>query len=321
MFRTIHVPVDNSDQSNASIDLALAIGKAFRAKLVGSHVYAAKLHDVRFKQMEFTLPDEYKEGAELEKQRKIHDSLITRGLHLISDSYMDEMASWAEEAGLDFERKHFDGKNFIAIVDDINDCNYDLVILGALGQGAVKESQVGSVCERVLRRTRSNILVVRDTQSADPKGFGDLVVALDGSKASYLGLDIACTLARAFNKKVQIVAVHDPKLEEKSLMEGHLELASRLARQRHDTNASTLLLEGEALAALLAHSETASPWLLLAGRSGIDTADREPELGVTAERLVRHATCNVLLAGQVPEAPAQDLAPTDAIKKAIASAI
>ena len=68
-----------------------------------------KLHDVRFKQMEFTLPDEYKEGAELEKQRKIHDSLITRGLHLISDSYMDEMASWAEEAGLDFERKHFDG--------------------------------------------------------------------------------------------------------------------------------------------------------------------------------------------------------------------
>ena len=59
MYKTIYVPVDNSDYSNAAIDLALTFGKAFSASLVGSHVYAAKLHDVRFKQMEFTLPDEY----------------------------------------------------------------------------------------------------------------------------------------------------------------------------------------------------------------------------------------------------------------------
>ena len=80
MYKTIYVPVDNSDYSNAAIDLALRFGRKFQASLVGSHVYAAKLHDVRFKQMEFTLPDEYKEDIELEKQRKIHDALIGRGL-------------------------------------------------------------------------------------------------------------------------------------------------------------------------------------------------------------------------------------------------
>ena len=35
-----------------------------------------KMHDYRFKQMEFTLPEEYLDEQELERQRKIHDSLI-----------------------------------------------------------------------------------------------------------------------------------------------------------------------------------------------------------------------------------------------------
>ena len=70
MYSSIHVPLDNSDHSNAAMQLGVALGEAFEARLVGSHVYAAKLHDVRFKQMEFTLPDEYKEEKELEKQAK-----------------------------------------------------------------------------------------------------------------------------------------------------------------------------------------------------------------------------------------------------------
>ena len=121
MYNSIHVPLDNSDHSNAAMQLGVALGEAFDARLVGSHVYAAKLHDVRFKQMEFTLPDEYKEETELEKQRKIHDALIARGLHLISDSYLDQMGTLSEEKGLNFERKHFDGRNFEALVGDIRE--------------------------------------------------------------------------------------------------------------------------------------------------------------------------------------------------------
>jgi hypothetical protein len=61
--------------------------------MIGCHVYAAKMHDYRFKQMEYTLPEEYLEETELERQRKIHDSLITMGLKLISDSYLVPMAA------------------------------------------------------------------------------------------------------------------------------------------------------------------------------------------------------------------------------------
>ncbi len=75
MYKSIYVPVDNSDYSNRAVARAVALGKAFSAKLVGCHVYAARLHDYRFKQMEYTLPEEYLDEVELERQRKIHDSL------------------------------------------------------------------------------------------------------------------------------------------------------------------------------------------------------------------------------------------------------
>src|SRR5262245_15062713 len=105
MFKHIYVPVDNSDYSNRAIDLAVELGRAFRARLTGGHVHAERLHDYRVKQMEYTLPEEYKDENELERQRKIHDSLIAMGLQLISDSYLDVMGKRCEETGLGFTRK------------------------------------------------------------------------------------------------------------------------------------------------------------------------------------------------------------------------
>ena len=97
MYSKIYVPVDNSDFSNRAIANAVAVGKAFDSALVGCHVYAARMHDYRFKQMEYTLPDEYLDEVELERQRKIHDSLITMGLKLISESYLDQMQNLCQD--------------------------------------------------------------------------------------------------------------------------------------------------------------------------------------------------------------------------------
>src|SRR5512147_356334 len=111
MYKKIYVPVDNSDYSNRAITNAVALGKAFESQLVGCHVYAARMHDYRFKQMEYTLPEEYLEEVELERQRKIHDSLITLGLKLISDSYLAGMSRRCRESNLEFEPRMMDGKH------------------------------------------------------------------------------------------------------------------------------------------------------------------------------------------------------------------
>ncbi|MDQ6748154.1 MAG: universal stress protein, partial [Candidatus Dormibacteraeota bacterium] len=64
MFREIYVPVDNSEHSNAAIEVAVALARDSGARLTGCHVYAARMHDVRFKQMEYTLPEEYQDEQE-----------------------------------------------------------------------------------------------------------------------------------------------------------------------------------------------------------------------------------------------------------------
>ena len=59
MYKTIYIPVDNSDHSNTAVDVGVELAKTYGSKIVGSHVYAAKMHDKRFKQMEAGLPEEY----------------------------------------------------------------------------------------------------------------------------------------------------------------------------------------------------------------------------------------------------------------------
>ncbi|MFQ5630213.1 MAG: universal stress protein [bacterium] len=224
MFRKIYVPVDNSDHAMRSIELAVHLGKKCDAELVGCHAYAARMHDIRFKQMEFTLPSEYQVESELEKQRDIHDTLITMGLELISDSYLTIMQKECALAKIPFEPKMIDGKNYKVLVEDINNSDFDLVIMGALGLGAVKDSQVGSVTERVLRRTKTDTLVMKNTHPVaeqlngktrgevkhEAGNGGNIVVCVDGSPESFAGLKTAIQLGKMLNKEVEAIAAYDP---------------------------------------------------------------------------------------------------------------
>src|SRR6266581_4157077 len=330
MVKHIYVPVDNSDYSNRAIDLAVELGRAFGARLTGCHVYAARLHDYRFKQMEYTLPEEYKDEHELERQRKIHDSLIAMGLQLISDSYLDVMAKRAEGAGLAFERKMMDGKHYKALIDDCLASDYDLVIMGALGMGAVKDSQLGSVTERFVRRVTRDTLVVRN-QDGLSDAQGAVVVGLDGSPQSFHALRIGLALARAVGRPLQAIAVYDPYLhyamfngivgvlnekaskvfrfkEQEQLHEeiidtglakiyqSHLEIARKLARDE-GVNLEITLLDGKCFEKILTFARKEQPWLLILGRIGVHSEEGEADLGSNTENLLRLAPCNVLLTG------------------------
>ncbi len=226
MYDKIFVPVDNSEHSIASIDVAVKLAQAFGGELVASHAYAARMHDYRFKQMEFTLPEEYLVESEMEKQRKIHDSLITMGLELISDSYLVVAQERAKDAGVPFMPKMYDGKNFKVIADDINNSDYDLVVMGALGLGAVRDSLIGSVTERVARRVKTDMLVMKNTAPIEeqfapsPNGDGEvrhassggIVVGVDGSPESFAGLRTALSLGKKLGKEVEAISVYDPYL-------------------------------------------------------------------------------------------------------------
>src|SRR5437016_4554528 len=330
MFKHICVPVDNSDYSNRALELAVELGRACGAKLTGVHVYAAQLHDYRFKQMEYTLPDEYKDEHELERQRKIHDSLIAMGLQLISDSYLDVMAKRAEGAGLAFARKMVDGKHYKVLVEDCLAADYDLGVMGALGMGAVKDSQLGSVTERFVRKVSKDTLVVRN---ADPlrDAEGAIVVGLDGSPQSFHGLKLGIGLAKALGRPLQAVAVYDPYLhyamfngivgvlnekaskifrfkEQEQLHEeiidtglakiyqSHLEIGRKLAAE-DGVDLAITLLDGKCFEKILTFARKEQPWLLILGRIGVHADPNEVDLGSNTENLLRLLPCNVLLTG------------------------
>ncbi len=182
MYSNIYVALDNSEHSDAASTVALELATAFGAQVIGMHVYAARMHDYRFKQMEYTLPEEYQDEAELLRQRRIHDSLITTGLELISDSYTDVLRFRCLERGVPFSARMRDGRNWEELVADVDESeDVDVVVMGALGTGAVKESQLGSVTERVARRIRRDLLIIRTTGEAAMEG--DILVAIDGSPA------------------------------------------------------------------------------------------------------------------------------------------
>src|SRR4029434_9818031 len=181
MYKSIYVPVDNSEYSNRAITCAVALGKAFSAKLDGCRVYAASLHDYRFRQMEYTLPEEYLDEVELERQRKIHDSLITMGLKLISDSYLDGMARMCKASSLDFEPRMMDGKHHAEILKDLEGSGHDLVVIGALGIGRARDSVIGSVSARVARKADGDVWVVKHVPDPGEPERDTILVGIDGS--------------------------------------------------------------------------------------------------------------------------------------------
>jgi nucleotide-binding universal stress UspA family protein len=347
MYKSIYVPVDNSDHSNRAVACSLALGKAFSAKLVGCHVYAAKLHDYRFRQMEYTLPEEYIDEVELERQRKIHDSLITMGLKLISDSYLDGMSRLCGESGLEFEPRMMDGKHHIEILKDLAGSQHDLVVIGALGIGRARDSVIGSVCERVARQSDRDVWVVKHVPEPGEGERDTILVGIDGSPQSFGALMTAVDLARTFGKKIETIAVYDPYLhysvfngivnvlteqaakvfrfEEQNqlheeiidtglaqIYQSHLEVSERMGNEAGVSIKKTLL-DGKPFQKILDHARKTHPWLLVLGRIGVHSPKEETGLGSNVENILRAAPCDVLLSTRL-EVPRLDVRAEESVR-------
>lgn len=120
MYREILVPVDNSCFSDWSVDRAIELCRASAGRITANHVYAARLHDVRFRQLETGLPAQFQTPEEIRRQRRIHDKLIEKGLQLISDSFLDQTEERARAAGVPLVRQLLEGINYEEIVREAN---------------------------------------------------------------------------------------------------------------------------------------------------------------------------------------------------------
>jgi len=251
-YKRIYVPVDNSGHSFAAIDLAVELAAKFDACVVGSHVFAAGM----------------------------------------TDSYLDLMEECCRNASVRFERRTLDGRHHRMILEDLQRGHYDLVIMGALGSGAVEESQIGSVVERVVRGSRTDTLVVKDLI---PDTEGPILAAVDGSSPSLDALLSGVELARCTGRSVEGLIVGEGALSGGATTA--LE-AAQAAAGSLGTEIDLTVTEGKPFDRILKLCREKRPWLLVVGKtgSGAEEGDETASLGSTTANLLRLAPCNVLVA-------------------------
>ncbi len=120
LYREVFVPVDNSQHADWAVARAIEICRRTGGRITGNHVYAARLHDVRFRQLETGLPAQFQTPEEIKRQRKVHDKLIEKGLQLISDSFLDQVEQRCQRAGVVLRRQLLEGINYEEIVREVN---------------------------------------------------------------------------------------------------------------------------------------------------------------------------------------------------------
>jgi nucleotide-binding universal stress UspA family protein/rubrerythrin len=334
MYKEVYVPVDNSDYSNQACVIGVDVARQFGGRVAGCHAYAAKMHDVRFRQMESGLPEEFRDEDEMKRQRKIHDQLITKGLEIITDSYIDVLEPLCEKYDVELVRRSLEGKNFKVIVEDVNSGDYDLVVIGAMGMAAVKDTILGTVTERVVRRLKkADTLIVKDL---DRSPFEHIVVTVDGSAKSLGGLKRAIELAREFGGTVEAISVFDPyfhyamfhsiagvlstkaqkvfrfkeqeKLHEEIIDSGlakiytaHLEVARKIAEDE-GVELKTTLLAGKPFEQTFKYVKEVNPTMVVMGRIGYHSDD-EMDIGGNTENMMRFLPTNVLITNYEFQAP------------------
>ena len=326
-YKRFLVALDSSEHANCGLQWAVELAAGTTdAQVTGIHVYAAQLHDNRFRQMEGGLPEQFRQEENLEEQRTVHDTLITRGLNLISQSYLDVGQRVCDQANIPYHRLAPEGKNYRALAQATQTGEHDLLVMGAHGVGVVPGEMMGGVCERVIRRTGIDTLVIKRVKKADANH--PIIVAIDGSGHSYGGMLTAFEWSRRWGSPIILAAAYDPyyhyvvfnniskvlsdedaevfrfeeqeKLHEDIIDSGlakiyqaHLDVAQAIADD-HGIATEAILLAGkpaDALGKLLKERQAS---LLVMGKTGIH-ADEDLDIGRVTETVLRHAACDVLI--------------------------
>lgn len=336
-FARFLVALDASDYADRALAEVLKLTPGAEGAITGIHAYAARLHDARFRQMEGGLPERYLEEEEMQYQRDVHDDLITRGLTIISDSYHDVAEKSCGDAEIPYKRLNPEGKNYKRIVEEANHGDYDVLALGSLGLGAVPGSLIGTVCERVVRRSPIDCLVIRDPKISI--GDGPIVVAIDGSSKSYGVLKRSFEIAEKVGADIHVISTYDPyyhyvafnaisevlseeagkvfrfreqeALHEELIDDGiakiyqsHLEIAKKIADDA-GVEITYKLLDGKAFKVISEYLTQVNASLLMIGKTGIH-ADSSLDIGGNAENLLRLAPCHIWL-GQTTHTPPSDV--------------
>lgn len=255
---------------------------------------------------------------------------VEAGLHQSTRQRLEELAATLKARGLKAEANLRVGRPFMEIAEAARALAADLVVVTTHGFTGLKHVLLGSTAERVVRHAPCPVLVVRrdvgrETPAAQPTsatGRGEeapalriqrVLMPMDFSEPAREALIYARLLAEHFHSELILVHVTelpfvDPNLAEIDTQTFE-ENARQSAQEQLDKTVAVLRAAGVTVTGRVL---TGVPWnevVEFARRTGVDlivagthgyTGLKHILLGSTAERILRHAPCPVLVVRHGP---------------------
>lgn len=279
-FSKILVAVDGSQTSSQAVELTASIAKKFKSKVTAIHVVAHEFSGWKLRPKIFTMSETIADeimASYTQKGQSIVDGaqMLLKEEGIDTQSVLDEFSDPAE-----------------AIIQEIDEKKYDLVIMGNRGETEAETYSLGSVADKVTTHAKSSVLVVK-------KGIkiSKILVAVDGSDDAKKALKYAAQLASKLNAEITLLNVQQSSLSQ---------LRPNVAKEVGDrilTDASSevkgVKLEkklefGNPAETIIKFAENGKYDLIAVGKRGLSTIKRF-FLGSVSDDLSHHAKCSVLL--------------------------
>jgi nucleotide-binding universal stress UspA family protein len=298
-------PIDFSDFSRRALDHAAAIAKWYESTITLLHVHAiaplaAYAPTSGLRPYAGLSPDE-------------REALLAS---------MKSFALIESGTAVPIEFELVEGHAATAILAVAKDLPADLLVMGTHGRSGFERLVLGSVAEKVLRKSECPVLSVParapDAVPAPSALYQEIVCAIDFSDCSLQALDYAISLARESDAHLTVVHVIElppdvPRDTHETVLAGPRSLREYVALAEEDGRArlmeavpdsvrtscsvDTMQATGKPYREILRVSEAQHADLLVIGIHGRGPMDRLL-FGSTAQHLVRQASCPVLTVRQ-----------------------
>ena len=290
-IRNVLIPTDFSERSIEAIEFALPLLKKFRADLHLVHVFE---------------PDDSLAGMTALP--------LVVPLLQVGDRVRRHLKDVAKKYSVSLRRENIHarrGRTFEEICRLARECDIDLIVTATRGNTGLKHLALGSTAERVVRYSPCPVLVVHGGNGKNKTaGFKKILVPVDFSDCSMKGLDYAKALAKEFG--ASLILLHSVHLQyfvsndeyarydmpllmqqsEKAAREQMRELMEKTDWEGIQVQPSLQI--GHAGDQICACAKDCGADLIVTSTHGT-TGLKHILIGSTAEYVVRHASCPVLV--------------------------
>ena len=144
-YKKILVPVDGSKLSQMAFEQALGLAQMVEGKVTVMHVIEPHSYET----VPFDVTDIHTAFATIDTESKAH-----------AESMLDELVKTGEAEGVTVQKIIVKGNVANEIIQQSS--NFDIVIMGTIGQSALSTLIMGSVAEKVSRHACCPVMLVRE---------------------------------------------------------------------------------------------------------------------------------------------------------------